>query len=162
LLTASGNSYALPIKKQAFAGKLYLFMTMKQLAGCVIVDESGKVLLIHRNTPRLTQWELPGGKVEPGEALPDTVAREALEEIGVRIRVGGELGSTRFEDNGTNWEYHWFRAKIISGQPAAQEPDKHDDVAYFDLLDPVFPTREIISVNIVALISFIKNSKMRL
>jgi mutator protein MutT len=136
-------------------------MTIKQLAGCIITDESGKVLLIHRNTPRLVHWELPGGKVEPGETLADAVAREALEEIGVPVRVGSELGATQFEDDGTNWEYHWFLTEIVSGTPAAMEPDKHDDVAYFDLLDPNLEKQETISINIVKLIAFLKNNKIR-
>ncbi len=128
----------------------------KKLAGCVITNGTGKVLLIHRNTIRLTQWELPGGKVEQGEALADTVAREALEEIGVPVRVGSEIGSTQFEDDGTLWEYHWFKAEIISGVPLAQESDKHDAVRYFDLLDPKLPQLETISINIELLIAFMK------
>jgi 8-oxo-dGTP diphosphatase len=33
-------------------------------------------------------WELPGGKVEPGEAPVDALAREIAEELGCAARVG--------------------------------------------------------------------------
>ena len=32
-----------------------------KLAGCIIKDEDGRVLLMHRDDPRRTQWEIPGG-----------------------------------------------------------------------------------------------------
>lgn len=49
-----------------------------------IVFEDGKVWL--RNNER-GEWELPGGKLDPGEQPAQTVAREMLEELGVKVRV---------------------------------------------------------------------------
>jgi 8-oxo-dGTP diphosphatase len=37
-------------------------------------------------------WELPGGRVEPGESDVDAVVRECLEELGVKVAVGARLG----------------------------------------------------------------------
>ncbi len=135
-------------------------MITKELSGCVIHDSAGRVLLIHRNTERLTQWELPGGKVEPGETIEQAAQREALEEIGVQVRVLSKAGETEFEDNGVHWRYHWCRAKIITGLPGPCEPAIHDAVGYFDLCDPNIEAAGI-SINVVALVAAIKNNQLR-
>jgi 8-oxo-dGTP pyrophosphatase MutT (NUDIX family) len=49
-----------------------------------IVFEDGKVWL--RKNER-DEWELPGGKLDPGEQPEQTVAREMAEELGVRVHV---------------------------------------------------------------------------
>ena len=56
--------------------------------GAVIVDD-GKVVLIKRKyEPLKGQWSLPGGMVELGETLEAALAREMLEETGLRVDVG--------------------------------------------------------------------------
>lgn len=131
------------------------------LAGCVITNEKGEVLLLHRNTVRLTQWELPGGKLEPGETAAEAAIREVLEEIGVVVKIIKRLGSTDFDDNNIHWQYTWFRAKILSGKPHPCEADKHDAVGYFDLLQPEI-NQAGISLNIMALSSALKNKQITL
>ncbi len=39
------------------------------------------------------RWEFPGGKVEPGEDETGALARECLEELGVRVRIGARVGA---------------------------------------------------------------------
>lgn len=36
-------------------------------------------------------WEFPGGKQEPGESIPDTIAREIQEELDLTVRVDHEI-----------------------------------------------------------------------
>jgi 8-oxo-dGTP pyrophosphatase MutT (NUDIX family) len=48
-----------------------------------IVFEDGKVWL--RKNER-HEWELPGGKLDPGEQPMQTVEREMWEELGMRVR----------------------------------------------------------------------------
>ena len=38
-------------------------------------------------------WELPGGKVAPGESDAAALARELHEELGVEVTVGARLGA---------------------------------------------------------------------
>jgi 8-oxo-dGTP diphosphatase len=55
----------------------------------------GAVLAAQRTRPPelAGRWELPGGRVEPGEAEPDAVVRELREELGVDVRATGRLGT---------------------------------------------------------------------
>jgi 8-oxo-dGTP diphosphatase len=100
------------------------------LAGCVILDEHGHILLIHRHTPHRTQWELPGGKIEEGEDPAAAATRELHEELGVRVEIVRQLGEQEFTEDGHRLRYTWFLANIIAGTPALQEP-KYDALKYF-------------------------------
>jgi ADP-ribose pyrophosphatase YjhB (NUDIX family) len=54
--------------------------------GGVVLAAGPRVLLIKRAKPPMVgRWSLPGGKVRGGETLAAAVAREVLEETGVRV-----------------------------------------------------------------------------
>lgn len=54
-------------------------------------DAPGRQLLLMRRSDN-GHWGLPGGYVEAGESVTDAVAREVLEETGVRVEVGRLIG----------------------------------------------------------------------
>jgi mutator protein MutT len=65
---------------------------LKQVGVGIIWDRDK--ILIDRRLPTGTLpgvWEFPGGKLEPGESAQDCIAREILEELGLKVTVGEEL-----------------------------------------------------------------------
>ncbi|MEA3410816.1 MAG: NUDIX domain-containing protein [Pseudomonadota bacterium] len=69
---------------------------MKQVVCAAIGDSPGRVLMARRATGEHLEgfWELPGGKVEPGETLASALERELEEELGLRAVAGAEIART--------------------------------------------------------------------
>ncbi|RPA12982.1 (deoxy)nucleoside triphosphate pyrophosphohydrolase [Gordonia sp. OPL2] len=63
------------------------------VAGAVIDPDRQTLLLARRRYPPEVAglWELPGGKVEPGETTEAALRRELREELGVDVSVGAAL-----------------------------------------------------------------------
>jgi 8-oxo-dGTP pyrophosphatase MutT (NUDIX family) len=62
-----------------------------QAAGGVVRSKSGKVLVFNRRG----KWDLPKGKIDPGETAPVTALREIEEECGLSdLTIGKEIITT--------------------------------------------------------------------
>ncbi len=60
----------------------------------IVVHQEGKVLICRRNIePRKGEWCLPGGRVNLGETLGETVLREAKEELGIEVKIERQIGT---------------------------------------------------------------------
>jgi NAD+ diphosphatase len=107
----------------------------------------GERLLLGRQTPwPARRWSVLAGFVEPGESLEQTVAREVLEESGVRVRGSRYLGSQPWP----------FPGSLMLGFLAYSEPDEPvageelEDVRWFSAediraglaRDPTIPLRD--------------------
>lgn len=101
-----------------------------ELAGAVILNENKSILLMHRNTPKLKQWELPGGKIENGEEPEQTAKRELKEELGVDVEVKRYLGCEEFSDSDEILKYHWYLCELKEQEPKIMEA-KFDKIKYF-------------------------------
>lgn len=97
------------------------------VAGALISD--GLLLLAQRSRPPelAGMWELPGGKVEPGENPQDALVRELREELGVETAVGEALSGEVPVGNGL--VLRAYLVELISGTPV---PLEHSDIRWVD------------------------------
>ncbi len=64
---------------------------------CGALVREGRVMVARRGPTmrHAGRWELPGGKVEPGEDDAGALARELREELGMNVTVGPPIGEAR-------------------------------------------------------------------
>lgn len=83
-------------------------------AGAVCWRPAGSdvlVLLIHREHHH--DVSLPKGKVDPGEATPETAVREIREETGYRVTLGAPLGTAEYLlPGGRDKVVHYWSAEV--------------------------------------------------
>lgn len=106
---------------------------MALVMGAAILQR-GRVLAARRTSPPELAggWELPGGKVEPGEDPDRAVVREVAEELACRIEVTGHLaGETVIRDGHT---LRVATAVLVDGEPLPHEAE-HDAVRWLGPAD---------------------------
>jgi 8-oxo-dGTP diphosphatase len=96
-------------------------MIMKEVhvTAAVIVND-GKILCVQRGENKLNyiskKWEFPGGKVEMGEALEDTIKREIAEELHLHISVREFLIQVNHDYPDFKLKMDTFICEIIDGE----------------------------------------------
>ncbi len=123
---------------------------MARVTAAVIIRD-GKLLIAQRAAGDRFggRWELPGGKVEPGETLAGCLARELAEELGVDAEVGEELGSVGHSYGDHTIELHALRVRAMRGEIRRAA---HDEVRWaapaewnrYDFLEADRPLLEIL------------------
>lgn len=66
-------------------------MTSLQFAQKAVVTLDSKILLVRKSAEdpnRPGKWDLPGGRMKPGEDVDKHLAREVLEETGLQVTPG--------------------------------------------------------------------------
>ena len=61
------------------------------------------------------QWELPGGKIEPGEIPQHALVREIQEELNTRIKVGDLIETVEYDYPDFHLSMDCFWCEIIEG-----------------------------------------------
>jgi ADP-ribose pyrophosphatase YjhB (NUDIX family) len=109
--------------------------------GAIIHDGAGRVLLLKRagslDASRSTVglWSNPGGEVEFGERVEAAAVREAREELGVEVEIEQMIGCTDqiLPRSRVHWHLVAFLTRIVRGQPRIMEPEKSEDLSWFDV-----------------------------
>ncbi len=91
--------------------------------GGVIIRDARALLIRRGSEPLRGEWSIPGGILELGESLTEGVARELLEETGLKVRVLGmieafdriftELDSRRRSDESENMRLRYEKGRCI-------------------------------------------------
>ncbi len=84
---------------------------------------AGRVLAQQRAYPPelAGRWELPGGRVEPGENAHEALVRECREELAVEVVPGEQLGSDVALPGGYILRVHVARLAQPTATPVAVE-----------------------------------------
>jgi A/G-specific adenine glycosylase len=79
----------------------------------------GHVLVAQRKVEDMLGglWEFPGGKREEGETLPECLAREMREELGVEVKVEEVLTVVKHSFTHFRITLHAFTCQLTSGEP---------------------------------------------
>lgn len=92
----------------------------------IIPYPDDKILLIKRNTrPFVGYWALPGGRMDPGETLDQTVVREVKEETGLEVKILYVVGEYVEKGIKDDIDYEYYPTCFVV-QPIAGELKKQD------------------------------------
>jgi 8-oxo-dGTP diphosphatase len=112
---------------------------MKKYTGktstAIIPMGNDTILLIKRNTkPFVGYWALPGGRMDLGETVEQTIVREVKEETGLDVaivRVIGEYVEKGVKDD-VEYEYYptCFLVRVVGGEIRRQESEIREIKAF--------------------------------
>ena len=88
----------------------------------VVIIENMKVILIQRNWDGSIYYVFPGGGIENGETPEAGAKREALEELGVEVKVNECISEVEF-----NGIQYFFLSEIISGTLGTGQGEEYRD-----------------------------------
>ena len=84
------------------------------VSAAVIEDNDAFLLTRRAETAHLGGlWEFPGGKVEHGESIEDSLVRELQEELGCVGILGRPLLTTRHTYEDLHEELHFFEVSLV-------------------------------------------------
>ncbi|MFJ4096741.1 NUDIX hydrolase [Kitasatospora sp. NPDC089913] len=95
-----------------------------------VINHNGRVLLVRRNPDDYMggMWEIPSGKVEPGETILDAMYRETTEETGLTVdQVISYIGHFDYRNSrgGTTRQFN-FAVTVEKSEPVVlTEHDAH-------------------------------------
>lgn len=108
-------------------------------AAIVALDAANRVCLLRQFRPAASGWvwELPAGRLEPGEPPAETAGRELVEEAGREARQWEELGSILSSPGVFAETIHLYLARDLHPVPSQHEQHEVIQVHWIPLDDAV-------------------------
>lgn len=105
-------------------------------ASAVVVDQDGRILLHRRTDNEL--WSIPGGGMEVGETIAETVVREVEEETGLKVEPDRLVGIysnprhvTEYDDGEVRQQFSiCFACHPVGGQ-LVERADESLEVGFY-------------------------------
>lgn len=97
----------------------------------VIRNVEGHCLLLKRSMSskwNKGKWDLPGGKVDPGEDFEKALLREVAEETGLQISLERVVGSAESETPIRKIAYIFLEGRVVQDQ--VRLSSEHDDYTW--------------------------------
>lgn len=98
-------------------------------------------------------WEFPGGKKENEEDLKSCLVREIREELGIEVRIGGEILSLDYDYPDRTIALHFFCCEWKGGDLRAEGCQEFKWVEKTGLNDHEFPPAN------ASILAFLQNQK---
>ena len=116
-----------------------------ELTTLCLIHKGNNLLLQNRVKKDWQGWAIPGGHVEPGESIVDSVIREMQEETGLTIHRPKLCGIKQFPIEGGRYLVFLFETEDFEGQLRSSEEgtmqwiardnlDQYDTVDDLDLM----------------------------
>ncbi len=98
---------------------------MIDVSCALVLNDLEQVLAVRRGPAQSMPgcWELPGGKLEPGESAADSLVRELREELGITVTVQAALPPVEHAYPAFSIRLHPFVVRISDGTPVLTEHD---------------------------------------
>jgi len=99
---------------------------------CGILDGEGRVCLVrqYRYPAGRSMWEIPAGRIEPGESPEEAAIREAGEETGMGCAIDGKVAGFFIAAGFASEFMHMYLMRITGTSDAVPDEDE-DLVAVF-------------------------------
>lgn len=104
--------------------------------GVIILNNEGKILVLHRSGTHAPYWSIPGGSLELGETFEAGATRELQEECNLTLIDPKVIAITNNLETYTQEGVHFISVILVAqkfeGVPKLLEPDKHSELRWVD------------------------------